>query len=76
MNNTSTNEDGSRKIVMVLVATNFPWDIDETLRLVLFFIYLLILLSYFQLSTISYKQKFLPICLSARYSFGFICSAA
>lgn len=31
--NTGTNEDGSRKIVMVLAATNFPWDIDEALRL-------------------------------------------
>ncbi|GAA0142173.1 non-motor microtubule binding protein [Lithospermum erythrorhizon] len=27
-----TNEDGSRKLVMVLAATNFPWDIDEALR--------------------------------------------
>ncbi|XWS19039.1 hypothetical protein CRYUN_Cryun32bG0096700 [Craigia yunnanensis] len=36
VNNTATNEDGSRKIVMVLAATNFPWDIDEALRLVLF----------------------------------------
>ena len=27
----STNDDGS-KIVMVLAATNFPWDIDEALR--------------------------------------------
>ncbi|XVF86553.1 hypothetical protein PTKIN_Ptkin18bG0051100 [Pterospermum kingtungense] len=32
VNNTTTNEDGSRKIVMVLAATNFPWDIDEALR--------------------------------------------
>ncbi|CAH9146731.1 unnamed protein product [Cuscuta epithymum] len=30
--NSSTNEDGTRKIVMVLAATNFPWDIDEALR--------------------------------------------
>lgn len=27
-----TNEDGTRKLVMVLAATNFPWDIDEALR--------------------------------------------
>ncbi|KAL6497055.1 Katanin p60 ATPase-containing subunit A1 [Orobanche gracilis] len=32
INATSTNEDGTRKIVMVLAATNFPWDIDEALR--------------------------------------------
>ncbi|KAK7325198.1 hypothetical protein VNO77_29356 [Canavalia gladiata] len=32
VNNCSKNEDGSRKIVMVLAATNFPWDIDEALR--------------------------------------------
>ncbi|KAF2323293.1 hypothetical protein GH714_034500 [Hevea brasiliensis] len=32
VNNTSTNEDSSRKIVMVLAATNFPWEIDEALR--------------------------------------------
>ncbi|XP_010429977.1 PREDICTED: katanin p60 ATPase-containing subunit A1 isoform X2 [Camelina sativa] len=32
VSNTATNEDGSRKIVMVLAATNFPWDIDEALR--------------------------------------------
>ena len=33
VNNSSTGEDGQRKIVMVLAATNFPWDIDEALRL-------------------------------------------
>ncbi|XP_068304020.1 katanin p60 ATPase-containing subunit A1-like [Pyrus communis] len=32
VNNTGTNEDGTRKVVMVLAATNFPWDIDEALR--------------------------------------------
>lgn len=32
VSNSSTNEDGTRKIVMVLAATNFPWDIDEALR--------------------------------------------
>ncbi|KAJ0076118.1 hypothetical protein Patl1_34386 [Pistacia atlantica] len=32
VSNSGTNEDGSRKIVMVLAATNFPWDIDEALR--------------------------------------------
>lgn len=36
VNNTSTGEDGSHKIVMVLAATNFPWDIDEALRFVNF----------------------------------------
>ena len=36
VNATSTNEDGTRKIVMVLAATNFPWDIDEALRLASF----------------------------------------
>ncbi|KAL0910078.1 hypothetical protein M5K25_021013 [Dendrobium thyrsiflorum] len=32
VNNSSASEDGGRKIVMVLAATNFPWDIDEALR--------------------------------------------
>ncbi|CAL5210654.1 unnamed protein product [Lathyrus oleraceus] len=32
VSNSGTNEDGSKKIVMVLAATNFPWDIDEALR--------------------------------------------
>ncbi|KAK8948899.1 Katanin p60 ATPase-containing subunit A1 [Platanthera zijinensis] len=32
VNNSCTSEDGGRKIVMVLAATNFPWDIDEALR--------------------------------------------
>lgn len=32
VNASATNEDGTRKIVMVLAATNFPWDIDEALR--------------------------------------------
>ena len=43
VSNTATNEDGSRKIVMVLAATNFPWDIDEALR----FPYILLLLLFF-----------------------------
>lgn len=32
VNNSSTTDDGQPKIVMVLAATNFPWDIDEALR--------------------------------------------
>jgi katanin p60 ATPase-containing subunit A1 len=43
VNNSSTSEDGTRKIVMVLAATNFPWDIDEALRLVLSLSYLIFL---------------------------------
>jgi katanin p60 ATPase-containing subunit A1 len=35
--NSSTNEDGQPKIVMVLAATNFPWDIDVALRLANYF---------------------------------------
>ncbi|XP_035845073.1 katanin p60 ATPase-containing subunit A1 [Helianthus annuus] len=31
-NSSRTNEDGSHKLVMVLAATNFPWDIDQGLR--------------------------------------------
>lgn len=45
VSNTATNEDGSRKIVMVLAATNFPWDIDEALRWDLF-VYLLYFLTF------------------------------
>ncbi|XP_011029047.1 PREDICTED: katanin p60 ATPase-containing subunit A1-like isoform X1 [Populus euphratica] len=32
VNNSPTCEDAHRKIVMVLAATNFSWDIDEALR--------------------------------------------
>jgi SpoVK/Ycf46/Vps4 family AAA+-type ATPase len=39
VSNSATNEDGSRKLVMVLAATNFPWDIDEALRFVFGFLY-------------------------------------
>lgn len=39
VSNSGTNEDGSRKIVMVLAATNFPWDIDEALRFVFVFLH-------------------------------------
>lgn len=47
VNASGTNEDGSRKLVMVLAATNFPWDIDEALRL--------------GLVSIPYRVRFLPI---------------
>jgi SpoVK/Ycf46/Vps4 family AAA+-type ATPase len=33
VNNSPTCEDGHRKIVMVLAATNFSWDVDDALRL-------------------------------------------
>jgi len=33
LSDTSTEEEsGASRIVMVLAATNFPWDIDEALR--------------------------------------------
>ncbi|KAI3918874.1 hypothetical protein MKW98_017322 [Papaver atlanticum] len=32
VNASTPGDDGARKIVMVLAATNFPWDIDEALR--------------------------------------------
>ena len=33
VNNNPTCEDGHQKIVMILAATNFSWNIDEALRL-------------------------------------------
>jgi SpoVK/Ycf46/Vps4 family AAA+-type ATPase len=46
VNNSSTNEDGQPKNVMVLAATNFPWDIDVALRLANYFqLYLHLLIS-------------------------------
>lgn len=35
--NNTTSDDGTPKIVMVLAATNFPWDIDEALRYLCYF---------------------------------------
>ena len=32
MDGISSSQDDPCKIVMVLAATNFPWDIDEALR--------------------------------------------
>lgn len=49
VNASATNEDGSKKIVMVLAATNFPWDIDEALRFV--FVFLYSFLYYFEVAT-------------------------
>lgn len=32
MDGISSNNEDPTKVVMVLAATNFPWDIDEALR--------------------------------------------
>lgn len=32
MDGIHSQEDGERRQVMVLAATNFPWDVDEALR--------------------------------------------
>ena len=63
VNNSATNEDGTRKIVMVLAATNFPWDIDEALRFVICFVFFS---PHFKLSGVKSGLN----CISKIYSLG------